>query len=373
MPSCNWAFGCAIGLFVITLIIVLIILLGSSGDEEKEKVIIMPAPSAAPTTNSSSAARSQMAAAAGAAAGAAAPRAKPCGQPSALSQAQAQGNGNGMQNGNGNGMQNGNGNGMHNGNGNGMKNGNGNGMHNAGSGSGIKELHSAKEAADILKSAQPALVMFYADFCGHCKQMMPDFEQAAKEASSKTGVIIAKVESGKMKDMASVASLLPAINGFPTMCTNFEGGGIKAHVGRKDLPAIRALMQKGSSGASRLHMQSTARKVRAAAGKRVMMELGSMQEACDALKGKDKVIIMAYADWCGYCKAMKADYESLLDKVPADVTVGRLNSSVVKPGEMCDGVEEIKAFPTTLFNNGSKITKVMGKQTLQSLLEMVKK
>ena len=45
MPSCNWAFGCAIGLFVITLIIVLVIVLGGMGGD-KEKIIVMPTPAA---------------------------------------------------------------------------------------------------------------------------------------------------------------------------------------------------------------------------------------------------------------------------------------------------------------------------------------
>ena len=104
-----------------------------------------------------------------------------------------------------------------------------------------------------------------------------------------------------------------------------------------------------------------------------MMEFGSMQEACAALKGKKKAIVMAYADWCGFCKAMKADYESLVDKAPAGVIVGRLNSNAIKAGDMCEGVEGIKAFPTILYNNGSKIVKVMGRQSLQALMDLLKK
>jgi protein disulfide-isomerase A6 len=220
----------------------------------------------------------------------------------------------------------------------------------------------------LLKASQPALVLFYADFCGHCKQMMPDFEQAAEEASSKTGVIIAKIESGKLKDMASVSSQLPAINGFPTMCTNYEGNGIQAHVGRKDRAAIQAVIQKASA----VRMAARANMAMGKIAARQMIEFASMQDACAALKGKNKVV-MAYADWCGHCKAMKADYESLVDKAPAGVMVGRLNSNAIKPGQMCEGVEEIKAFPTILYNNGSKIVKVMGRQSLQALMDLLKK
>lgn len=315
MPSCNWAFGCAIGLFVITLVIVLIILLGGS-DDNKEKIIVMPVPSGTSSASSklatatNKARQSEMVAA---------PSSSSCG-----SRAAARVD--------------------------------------------IQELHSAQDAVKLLKASKPALILFYADFCGHCKQMMPDFEQAAKEASSKTGIIIAKVESGKLKDMASVSSQLPAINGFPTMCTNYEGNGIQAHVGRKDRAAIEALIQKAAASS-----RMAARAAMPSHGARQMMEFGSMQEACAALKGKKKAIVMAYADWCGFCKAMKADYESLVDKAPAGVIVGRLNSNAIKAGDMCEGVEDIKAFPTILYNNGSKITKVMGRQSLQALLDLLKK
>ena len=323
MPSCNWAFGCAIGLFVITLILVLIIVLGSNGDD-KEKIVVMPAPASAPAPLPPSPP---------------APGPTPSPTPSKLAS----------------------------------------GARAVQSRAEIKELSSAKEAAQVLKGSKPALVLFYADFCGHCKHMMPDFEQAAKEASSKSGLIIAKVESGKLKDMSAVSSQLPAISGFPTMCTNYEGSGIQAHVGRKDLASIVALIDKAPGMRVSARAVSTQTKsaraamARDATSGRQMMEFASLQDACAALKGKSKAIVMAYADWCGYCKAMKADYEALVDKAPAGVVVGRLNSSVIKPGQMCEGVEEIKAFPTILYNNGSQIVKVMGRQSLQALLELLKK
>lgn len=323
MPSCNWAFGCAIGLFVITLILVLIIVLGSNGDD-KEKIVVMPAPASAPAPLPPSPP---------------APGPTPSPTPSKLAS----------------------------------------GARAVQSRAEIKELSSAKEAAQVLKGSKPALVLFYADFCGHCKHMMPDFEQAAKEASSKSGLIIAKVESGKLKDMSAVSSQLPAISGFPTMCTNYEGSGIQAHVGRKDLASIVALIDKAPGMRVSARAVSTQTKsaraamARDATSGRQMMEFASLQEACSALKSKNKAIVMAYADWCGYCKAMKADYEALVDKAPAGVVVGRLNSSVIKPGQMCEGVEEIKAFPTILYNNGSQIVKVMGRQSLQALLELLKK
>ena len=188
MPGCNWAFGCAIGLFVITLIIILVILLGGMSSNDGDIVVV---PSSG--TGGSPAA------------------------PASVSNVSSKGTR--------------------------MEKGNE-----------IKELHSAAEAVRLLKSKKPCLVLFYANFCGHCKQMMPDFEQAAKEASGKLGVIIARVEAKVLTDMASVSSQLPAVTGFPTMMTNYEDSGeLKAHVGRKDRAYLRGLMEMnpGRSRASK--------------------------------------------------------------------------------------------------------------------------
>jgi thiol-disulfide isomerase/thioredoxin len=359
MPSCNWAFGCAIGLFVITLIIILVIILGGSNDDTNENIVILPpAPSPAPAKLNALDTRA-----------------------AALDGA------------------------MHN-----------ESAHRMNTGS-IVELHSAAEAVKLLKGPKPAAVLFYANFCGHCKKMMPDFEQAAHEAMSKTGIVIGRVEAGALKDMASVSSEIPKVTGFPSLLTNEDG--IKAHVGRKERAAIDQLLSAVSNSVSNSvsnkrpgnHMRAAAGTVNPGSGSlcnanntasssttlvkpvraeesveteddkkkksktRKMVEYDNMNDVCNDLQGKEKVIVMAYADWCGYCKAMKPDFEALLEKAPKHVKVGRINDNVITMLESCTGkngtVDVIRAYPTILYSDGKKITKVMGRQSLQALLDIV--
>jgi thiol-disulfide isomerase/thioredoxin len=246
----------------------------------------------------------------------------------------------------------------------------------------IRELTSAAEALELLSSKQPALVLFYANFCGHCTRMMPDFEQAAAEAGDKSGIIIARVESGSLKDMSAVGSKLPSVSGFPTSMTNYEGG-IKTHVGRLDKQAIVALMKTGNGtriaggvSGSGHNMHAEGDKGSNKPGKRVIKEFQSWKEACDALQSDKKTIVMAYADWCGYCKTMMPDYEKLLEKAPKDVTVARINADNMTQAEVCNGdkgmIDVIRGFPTILYNGGGKlILKVVGRQTLKSLTDIV--
>lgn len=306
MAGCNWAFGIAIVLFVVTLILVLVIVLGGS-DDDNEKIIVMPPPPS-PTPAKAEQMRGEMGK--------------------------------------------------------------------------IRELRSAAEAYELLSSKKPALVLFYANFCGHCKKMMPDFEQAASLADYKTGLIIARVEAGALKDMNSLAGKLPAINGFPTAVTNYEDG-LKPHVGRLEKQAIVQLMQKApSSGhgarSSCGNPSSTAMnrvKDSAQSGKRKFKEFGSWQEACDALQSDKKTIVMAHADWCGFCKSMMPDYEKLLEKAPKDVTVARINADKLKHAEVCNGkkgkIDVINGYPTTLYNGGKLISKLVGRQSLDSLLKVL--
>lgn len=306
MAGCNWAFGVAIVLFVVTLILVLVIVLGGS-DDDNEKIIVMPPPPApAPTPAKVEQMRGEMGK--------------------------------------------------------------------------IRELRSAAEAYALLSAKKPALVLFYANFCGHCKKMMPDFEQAASLADYKTGLIIARVEAGALKDMNSLSGKMPAINGFPTAVTNYEGG-LKTHVGRLEKQAIVQLMKGASSGmrvcgspahaASEVRMEESVK-----AGKRKFKEFGSWREACDALQSDKKTIVMAYADWCGFCKSMMPDYEKLLEKAPKDVTVARINADKLKNAEVCNGkkgmIDVMNGYPTTLYNGGKLISKMVGRQSLDSLLKVLK-
>ena len=182
------------------------------------------------------------------------------------------------------------------------------------------------------------------------------------------------------------------------MMTNFEGSGeIKAHVGRKDRAYMRGLLESGRNRASKnvaLRSSCGGSQMRAEAmadaaddddkkkpddkkkkKKRKMVEYKNFDDVCADLQGKKKVIVMAYADWCGYCKKMKPDYEALIDKAPEDVKIGRINDNNIHMAESCVGdngvIDVLRAYPTILYSDGSKIQKIMGAQSLDTLLKLV--
>ena len=63
----------------------------------------------------------------------------------------------------------------------------------------------------VLDSEKEVLVEFYAPWCGHCKQLAPHFEEAARLLASNANVVLAKVDSTE-NEIEGVD-----IQGFPTV------------------------------------------------------------------------------------------------------------------------------------------------------------
>lgn len=79
----------------------------------------------------------------------------------------------------------------------------------------VVEVQSADEATQFLK--QGGLLMVYAPWCGHCKNMMP----ALEEASNAPNTRIARFEGSKEPRFMAEQG----IRGFPTLLTTGSGEG----------------------------------------------------------------------------------------------------------------------------------------------------
>ena len=217
----------------------------------------------------------------------------------------------------------------------------------------VENLKSAKEAMKLLSSKKPTCVMFHANGCGHCVAMKPDYMEVAKNLGDK--INFSMIEASKMNDIQNTK--LPQIRGFPTLITNF-GGTLKEHVGRKEKSSLEKLL-------SNLLLSSNERP------KLEILELKSSKEMCKLLESNKKAIVMAYAEWCGHCKAMKADMEQFAKEVQQkdkSVVVARINEKIMVPNE-CPGVPSISGFPAILdnFNKNGNISLNLGRKNKTQL------
>lgn len=85
---------------------------------------------------------------------------------------------------------------------------------------------------DVLKSSEPVLVDFFAEWCGPCKAMAPALEQVAEEMKGKLKVV--KIDVDQNPNVPQKYN----IRAMPTLMIFKDGEVVAQHVG--------ALVQKAS-------------------------------------------------------------------------------------------------------------------------------
>ncbi len=94
---------------------------------------------------------------------------------------------------------------------------------------------------DFVKSNEFVLAEFYAPWCGHCKQLAPEYEKAAKalKAQGVKNVVLAKIDATAEKTLAEEFE----IGGFPTLKW-FVNGQAKEYTGGREEETILQWIKK---------------------------------------------------------------------------------------------------------------------------------
>jgi protein disulfide-isomerase-like protein len=85
-----------------------------------------------------------------------------------------------------------------------------------------------KENIDQTVSQQKTAVLFYADWCGHCKKLMPTWDKIGEELDENSPVVLAKFDCSKSAEDKNQQQVMKKYNvkGFPTILL-FENGKVK--------------------------------------------------------------------------------------------------------------------------------------------------
>ena len=154
----------------------------------------------------------------------------------------------------------------------------------------------------ILQSGKPALVEFFAPWCGHCKTLAPIYEELAQKfAFAEDKLSIAKVDADEHKSLGKRFS----VHGFPTLKW-FDGKSDKPedYQGDRDLESLAAFVAEKTGVKPKTK--------RAAPSKVEMLN----DETFKKQVGKDKNVLVAFtAPWCGRtssCHGYAAEIELLI-------------------------------------------------------------
>jgi len=160
----------------------------------------------------------------------------------------------------------------------------------------------------VLKSGKPALVEFFAPWCGHCKNLAPVYEELATNFESASNkVTIAKVDADSEKSLGQRFG----IQGFPTI-KFFDGKSEKPvdYNGGRDLESLTSFIT-----------EKTGVKPKKKAAVPSSVEMLTDKTFKEQIGGDKDVLVAFTAPWCGHCKSLAPVWETVAADFSSEPTV----------------------------------------------------
>ena len=138
----------------------------------------------------------------------------------------------------------------------------------------------------VLQSGKPALVEFFAPWCGHCKKLAPVYEELAQAFdATKDSVTIAKVDADAEKELGRRFG----VQGFPTLKW-FDGKSDKPedYNGGRDLESLTDFVK-----------EKTGVKIKTKKAAPSAVEMLTDRTFKEQVGGDKDVLVAFTAPWCG--------------------------------------------------------------------------
>ncbi|XP_032880758.1 protein disulfide-isomerase A5 isoform X2 [Amblyraja radiata] len=199
---------------------------------------------------------------------------------------------------------------------------------------------------EFLGEHSSALVMFYAPWCGHCKKMKPDYEEAAEllNSDSNSPGVLAAVDVTTHKNVGERYQ----ITGFPTLkyFENTEDKWTLPHLRTKD----KIIEWLHNPQAPPPPEQSWDEQQTSVA------HLG-VEDFKEFLKKKKQALVMFYAPWCPHCKNTIPHFTTAADHFKEERKVAFAAVDCTKGGnhELCK-LEAVEGYPMISYYNYGKFT-----------------
>ena len=195
----------------------------------------------------------------------------------------------------------------------------------------------------VLKSGKPALVEFFAPWCGHCKTLAPIYEELATNFEfAKEKVTIAKVDADAEKELGRRFG----VQGFPTLKW-FDGKSDEPqdYKSGRDLESLSGYIT-----------DKTGIKPKAKKGPTSAVEMLTDATFKQQI-GTDKDALVAFtAPWCGHCKSLAPTWEKVAEDFASEkgVLIAKVDCEAPNAKSVAEDAG-VKSYPTiNFYPKGSK-------------------
>lgn len=219
---------------------------------------------------------------------------------------------------------------------------------------------NAENFDQIVDGSKHAFIKFYAPWCGHCKNLAPDYEIVGETFKEGDNVVIAKVNVDEEDDLGARFDIqgFPTLKYFPKGDSDSDG---EAYEGQRSAEAIVSFMNSKAGTARKVSKPPSA----------VTILSSSNFEAI--VKDPTKfVLVEFYAPWCGHCKSLAPTYEKLAQVYEGEDSVVIANLDATENREI--GQEyDVSGFPTIKYfpqNNKGGMTYESGR-SLDSFVSFI--
>ena len=225
------------------------------------------------------------------------------------------------------------------------------------SNSNVIQLNESNFEQEVIKSNELWLVEFYAPWCGHCKNLAPEWEKAAKALK---GIIkVGAVDADAYKSLGGKYGVkgFPTIKWFGTQKSNpkdYESGRTANDIVRFATGKINEITQARLGGksdsSSNKSSSSNSGSGKAATDKDVVVLEDSNFESV-VFNSKDMWLIEFYAPWCGHCKNLEPEWNKSAAELKGKVKVAKVDATAnqkLASRYGVNGYPTIKIFPPGL-------------------------
>ncbi|KAG2182433.1 hypothetical protein INT43_007363 [Umbelopsis isabellina] len=153
----------------------------------------------------------------------------------------------------------------------------------------------------VIDGSKPALVEFYAPWCGHCKTLAPIYAQLGDAfAHAQDQVIVAKFDADSNRNTGSEYGIqgFPTLKWFPKGVSSPEG--VEDYKSGRDLESLSKFIKEKTGIRPR---------VKAVKSDVVVLDTKNFHEIVD--HSDKNVLVEFYAQWCGHCKNLAPIYDKV--------------------------------------------------------------